>query len=58
MGKAQHDWRLQLMRRKHHLRHGIGGTGGDETGVGVAFQLLPWVQAVPVGASLSRDLGT
>lgn len=45
---------------KGHLRHGTGtgGTGGDEIEVGAASQLLPWVQVVPVGASLSRDPGT
>lgn len=43
-----------------HLRNVTvtGGTGGDETEVGAAFQLLPQVQNAHVGASLSKRLGT
>lgn len=58
MGKGRHDWRWHLKRMKDHLRHGTGGTGGDETEVEVASQLFPWVQAALVGASLSRGLDT
>lgn len=60
MGKGQHDWRWLLKRMKGHLRHGAGtgGTEGGEIEVGAASQLLPWVQAVLVGASLSRALDT
>ena len=60
MGKGQHDWRWRPMRMKGHLRSGTetGGTGGDGIEVGAASQLDPWVQAVPEGASLSRDPGT
>lgn len=59
MGMGQRDWG-ELKRMKGHQRHGTGtgGTGGDEIEEGVASQLLPWVQAVPVGASLSRGPGT
>lgn len=54
MEKGQHD-----LRMKGHLRNGTGtgGTGGDEIEEGVASQLLLWVQAAPVGASLSRGPG-
>lgn len=60
MGKGRHDWRWRLKRMKGRLRHGTGtgGTGGDGIEVGAASQLLPWVQAAPVGASLSRGPGT
>lgn len=58
MGKGQHDWRWHLKRMKGHLRHGTGGTGGDETEVEVASQLFPWVQAVREGAFLSGGPGT
>lgn len=55
MEKGRHD-----LRMRGHLRHGTGtgGTGGDEIEVGVASQLLLWIQVAPVGASLSRGLGT
>lgn len=60
MERGQHDWRWWLKKMKGHLRHVAvtGGTGEDEIEVEVASQLLPWVQAVRVGASLSRGLGT
>ncbi len=60
MERGQHDWRWKLKRMKDHLKHdaGTGGTEGDETEVGAASLLHPWVQVVPVGASLLIGLGT
>ena len=45
---------------KGHLRHGTEtvDTGGGGTEVGVASRMLPEVQAVLVGESLSTGLGT
>lgn len=60
MGRGQHDWRRRLKRMKGHRRHGAGtgGTGAGEIEVEAASQLLPWAQAAPAGASLSRGQGT
>lgn len=60
MGRGRNDWRWWLKMMTGHLRNVTvtGGTGGDETEVGVAFQLLPWVQNAHVWASLSKHLGT
>lgn len=60
MEKGQLDWKWHLKRMKGHPSHGAGtgDTGGGETEVGAASQLLPWAQAVPVEPSLSRDLDT
>lgn len=60
MGRGQHDWRWWLKKMRGHLRHAAVtvGTGGDEIEVGAASQVLPWVQAVRAGASLSRGPGT
>lgn len=60
MKRDRRGWMSGLKMTKDHLRDAAvtGGTGGVETGVGVASRLLPWAQAAPAEASLSGGLGT
>lgn len=59
MEKGRCDLKEAAKKRRGRLKHGTGsgGTGGGGTEAEVASQLLPWVQADPEEAFLSRGLG-